>query len=50
MIWKITQPNWDANNANDYFDAVRQKNYEASFEGVKDFIVEKEDKLRHRRQ
>lgn len=49
MILKATQQDSDANNANDYFDAVRQKNYEASFDGVKDFITEHKDKLHHRR-
>ena len=36
-------------NPNDYFDALRQKNYEGSFEGVKSFIGENKHKLRHRR-
>ena len=49
MILKATQLGSDANNANDYFDALRQKSYEASFDGVKEFIVENKDKLRHRR-
>jgi hypothetical protein len=38
MILKVTQQDSDANNTNDYFDAMRQKNYEASFDGVKNFI------------
>lgn len=50
MILKITQQNADADNTNDYFDAMRQKNYEASFDGVKNFITENKDKLSHRRQ
>jgi hypothetical protein len=49
MIIKITQQDSDA-NTNDYFDALRQKNYEASFDGVKSFISENKDKLRHSRQ
>jgi hypothetical protein len=49
MILKVTQQDSDASNTNDYFDAVRQKNYEASFDGVKTFIAENKDKLPHRR-
>ena len=49
MIIRITQQDSDA-NTNDYFDALRQKSYEASFDGVKNFIVENKDKLRSRRQ
>src|SRR5687768_10961535 len=49
MIIKITQQDSNA-HTNDYFDALRQKNYEASFDGVKNFIEENKDKLRHRRQ
>lgn len=50
MTLKITQQNADADNTNDYFDALRQKNYEASFDGVKDFITEHKDKLRPSRR
>jgi hypothetical protein len=50
MISKATQQGSDANNANDYFDAMRQKSYGASFDGVKNFIAENKDKLRHPRQ
>ncbi len=50
MILKATQQDSDANNANDYFDALRQKNYQASFDGVKNFIAENRNKLRHPRQ
>jgi hypothetical protein len=46
MILKITQQNSDANNTNDYFDAVRQRNYEASFDDVKNFIAENKNKFR----
>ena len=49
MILKITQQGSDANNTNDYFDAMRQKNYDPSFDGVKNFIAENSEKLRHRR-
>lgn len=50
MILKATQQDSDANNANDYFDAMRQKNYEASFDSVKNFIAANKSKLRHSRQ
>ena len=50
MILKATQQDSDANNANDYFNSMRKKNYEASFGGVEDFIRETRDKLRHPRQ
>jgi hypothetical protein len=50
MILKATQQDSDAGNTNDYFDTLRQKNYEASFDGVKNFIVENKNKLCHRRQ
>ena len=49
MILKATQQDSDANNTNDYFDALRQKNYQASFDEVKNFIAENKDKLRHPR-
>lgn len=49
MILRITQQDSDA-NSNDYFDAARQKNYEASFDGVKNFILENKDKIRRRRE
>jgi hypothetical protein len=48
MILKITPQGSDANNPNDYFDALRQKSYETSFDGVKNFIVANEYKLRQR--
>lgn len=48
MILKITQPDSDA-NTNDYFDALRQKNYEASFDGVKNFVLENKYISRHHR-
>ncbi|CAA9536585.1 MAG: hypothetical protein AVDCRST_MAG96-3955 [uncultured Segetibacter sp.] len=47
MISKVAQQDSDANNANDYFNAMRQKNYEASFEGVKNFMQKNEHKLLH---
>jgi len=49
MILKITQQGSDANNTNDYFDALRQKNYDPSFDGVKNFIAENSEKLHQRR-
>ena len=49
MIIKITQQDSDANNINDYFDALRQKNYEASFDEVKNFIQENKPGIRQRR-
>lgn len=49
MILKITQPDSDASNTNDYFDALRQRSYEASFDGVKGFIIANKDRLPHRR-
>lgn len=48
MIVKIKQQDSDA-PTNDYFDAMRQKNYEASFEGVKNFIQANKAKQRQRR-
>lgn len=50
MILKVTQQNADPNDTNDYFDALRQKNYEASFDGVKNFIEENENKFRPSRR
>ena len=50
MIMKTAHQDSDANNANDYFDTMRQKNYEASFDGVKNFITENKDKVHYRRQ
>lgn len=47
MILRITQQDSDATN--EYFNALRHKNYESSFDGVKNFIQENKDKLRHRR-
>jgi hypothetical protein len=49
MDLKVPQQDSDANNVNDYFDAIRQKNYEASFEDVKNFIDQNKDRLYHRR-
>ncbi|HEY1021051.1 MAG TPA: hypothetical protein VGE06_02005, partial [Flavisolibacter sp.] len=49
MILKITQPDSDAGNTNDYFDALRQKSYEASYPGVKNFITANRDRLNNRR-
>jgi hypothetical protein len=49
MILKSTQQDSDAGNANEYFDALRQKNYQASFNGVKNFILENKEKFKHRR-
>ncbi len=50
MILKATQQDSDANNPSDYFDAMRQKSYDASFDGVKNFIAENKGKLHRRRQ
>lgn len=50
MILKIAQQDSDANRESEYFNAMRQKNYESSFDGVKNFITENKDKLRPRRQ
>ena len=49
MILNLTQQDSDA-SSNEYFDALRQKNYDASFEGMKSFIEENNHKLRNRRQ
>jgi hypothetical protein len=50
MILKGTQQDADANNLSEYFDAVRQKNYEASFGSVQDFIAVNQNKFRHPRR
>jgi hypothetical protein len=50
MTLKVTPQNADEHNTNNYFDAWRQKNYEASFDDVKNFIAENEDKFRHARR
>ena len=38
MILKIMQHDSDA-GTNDYFNSLRQKDYQSSFEGVKNFIL-----------
>jgi hypothetical protein len=50
MMLNATQQDSDANNANDYFDALRQKNYEASFDGVENFVLKNKDKFHDRRR
>jgi hypothetical protein len=50
MILNVTPQDSDANNTSGYFDTLRQKNYEASFDGVKNFITENKDRLRQSRR
>ncbi len=49
MILQIMQRDSESHKTNEYFDALRQRNYEASFDGVKGFIQDNQVKLRPRR-
>jgi hypothetical protein len=49
MNMKATHRDSDTNNEYGYFDAMRQKNYEASFDGIEQFVEENKARLSHTR-
>jgi hypothetical protein len=50
MILKIAYQDTNGNDMDPYWDALRGKNYEASFKGVKSFIKKKESMMGRRRK